>query len=506
MKAQDRQRLRRRKARIDRRLDGTCPWESARPVLGNRNLRYEVSGRVNATARGGIGLVHEFVRELGLPEAIDRNVVVLKRHFPYHESDHVLNLTYNLVTGGTCIEDIEKLRQDEAYLEVLGAQRVPDPTTAGDFLRRFDPDSLLGLAQAMNEVRPKVWARLPKRERALGTIDVDGTLAPTEGECKEGMGISYKGDWGYHPLVVTLANTREVLDVTNRPGNETSHQGAAWHLDQAKDQVLSGGFERVRYRGDTAFSLTEHFDRWSEEDAEFVFGYSAHPVLVDRADSLPERDWQPLVRRGPSRGARRARPANVKRRIVEENGYTNLTLEEEHITEFAYQPAACGRTYRMIALRKRIRVTKGQLRLADDVRYFFYVTNVPKSDLRAQSVVSEANDRCEQENVIEQLKNGVHAMRSPSDGLASNGAWMLIGALAWNIKQWMGVSLGRKMKREAAELLRMEFRRFLHSLIALPCQIVRTGRRVVLRLLSYSPWARVLLDGTAHFQTLRRRC
>ncbi len=139
--------------------------------------------------------------------------------------------------------------------------------------------------------------------------------------------------------------------------------------------------------------------------------------------------------------------------------------------------------------------------------YFFYVTNVPKSDLRAQSVVSEANDRCEQENVIEQLKNGVHAMRSPSDGLASNGAWMLIGALAWNIKQWMGVSLGRDgSKREAAELLNMEFRRFLHSLIALPCQIVRTGRRVVLRLLSYSPWARVLLDGTARFQTLRRRC
>ncbi len=220
MKAQDRQRLRRRKARIDRRLDGTCPWRARARCSGNRNLRYEVSGRVNATARGGIGLVHDFVRELGLPEAIDRNVVVLKRHFPYHESDHVLNLTYNLVTGGTCIEDIEKLRQDEAYLEVLGAQRVPDPTTAGDFLRRFDPDSLLGLAQAMNEVRPKVWASFPCASVRSAPSTWTARLRPRKVSARRAWGSRTRAIWGYHPLVVTLANTREVLDVTNRPGDE----------------------------------------------------------------------------------------------------------------------------------------------------------------------------------------------------------------------------------------------------------------------------------------------
>jgi len=355
-------------------------------------------------------------------------------------------------------------------------------------------------------VRPRGWSKLPKKARSLGIIDVDGTLAPTEGECKEGMGISYKGNWGYHPLLVTLANTGEVLSVANRPGNETSHQGAAWHLDQAMDQVLSGGFKRVRFRGDTAFSLTENFDRWDQEGAEFVFGFQAHEGLVTKADFLPEHSWQPLRRRTKNKrkGTPRARPENVKQRIVKENGYMNYELEEEHITEFAYRPAACKQPYRMIALRKRIRVTKGQLRLSDEIRYFFYVTNAPMHRIRAERVVFEANDRCNQENVIEQMKNGVHAMRVPSDGLDSNWAWMLIGALAWNIKQWMGVSLAKRMRREGEEIRRMEFRRFLHSLIALPCQIVHTARRTVLRVLTYSPWARVLIDGTDYFRSLRR--
>ena len=320
------------------------------------------------------------------------------------------------------------------------------------------------------------------------------------------MGLSYKGTWSYAPLLVTLANTNEVLSVANRPGNETSHQGAAWYMDEAIDQVLSGGFKRVRLRGDTAFSLTQNFDRWDEEDVEFVFGYSAAKGVVDRAEFLPERDWNPLRRQTKARRrtAPRAKPQNVKQRIVKENGYTNFHLEEEHITEFDYQPDVCKKSYRMIALRKRIRVTKGQLRLTDEVRYHFYVTNATQRSLSARRVVSEANDRCNQENIIEQMKNGVHAMEMPSNGLDSNWAWMLIGALAWNIKQWMGVCIAKRMRAEGAELRRMEFRRFLSSLILQPCQLVHTARRTVLRILAYSPWARVLIEGTEHFRMQRR--
>ena len=153
MNDHDTQRLEKRKARLDERLGGGAEWRF-RPMTEGANVRYEVADRVTATATGGIALIHELVRYLGLPEAIDRCLHIFKRHFPYFESDHVLNLVYNILAGGTCLEDIERLRSDEAYLNILGAERVPDPTTAGDFLRRFTTDLLLDLAQAINEVRP----------------------------------------------------------------------------------------------------------------------------------------------------------------------------------------------------------------------------------------------------------------------------------------------------------------------------------------------------------------
>ena len=504
MKTHDTQRMADRKARLDARLGGYQEWRLD-PVIEGTNIRYEVADRVTATPVGGIALIHELVRCLGLPESIDANLHLFKRHFPYSESDHVLNLAYNILAGGSCLEDIERLRSNEAYLNVLGAERIPDPTTAGDFLRRFSIDDLLDLAAAIDAVRPKVWKHLPPEKRRLARIDADGTLSTTTGECKGGMDVSYKGTWGYAPLIVSLANTGEILSTVNRPGSVPSHLGAAWHLDQAADQVLDGGFGKVLYRGDTDFALTRNFDRWTDEDKWFVFGIDAHPAFVARAEDIEESAWKPLQRRDKSkaRTTRRRRPVNVKEQVVVAREFTNLHLEEEHITEFDYTPGASKKTYRMIVLRKTIRVTKGQLYLKDDVRYFFYVTNTPKSWFSTREVVFEANDRCDQERLIGELNHGVHALRTPSNGLESNGAWLLITSLAWNLKAWLAICMPRNLKKEGREILRMEFRRFLHSLMLLPCQVVKTARRTVVRLLAYTPWANVLIDATEHFRRQR---
>ena len=221
-------------------------------MLAGSNTRYEVAGRAQGLPCGGIGLVHEFVRGLGLADAIDRHVHVLKRHIPYHESDHVLNLAYNVMAGGTCIEDLELLRTNEGYLDVLNTRRIPDPTTAGDFLRRFEESDIDDLMEAVHETQRMVWKRLCADECKLALIDVDGTIAPPTGECKEGMGLSYKGEWGYAPLVVSLANTREVLFAVNRSGNVPSHAQAPTYLDRAIELVRSGGF-RIRRRRATSF-------------------------------------------------------------------------------------------------------------------------------------------------------------------------------------------------------------------------------------------------------------
>jgi hypothetical protein len=451
-------------------------------MFRDANIHYQIAERTRAIGFGGIGAMHKLVCKLGLDRAINKNVRLLRRHVPYWESDHVLNLAYNVLTGGTCLEDIERLRNDETYMNGLDAERVPDPTTAGDFLRRFDQDSILALQETFNEARTKVWALQEASFRKEAIIDIDGTIAGTTGECKEGMDISYKGIWGYAPLIVSLANTNEVLYLANRPGNRPSSDGAAHWLDRSIDRV-SPVFEQVWVRGDTDFSLTRNFDRWDDR-VGFVFGYDAKKKLVAMADALPEGQWKRLKRpaRYEIQTEPRRRPENVKEQVVKTREFKKIRLQSEQVAEFEYQPVHCQKSYRMVVTRKNLTVEKGEARLFDDIRYFFYITNDRKKT--AAEIVLFANDRCNQENIIGQLKSGVNALRMPSDGLLSNWAYMVIASLAWNMKAWYGmVTLNPTVRRE---ILRMEYKRFLNSFILIPCQIVATGRRLIYRILTYT--------------------
>ena len=322
-------------------------------------------------------------------------------------------------------------------------------------------------------------------------------MAPTSGECKEGMEISYDGQWGYAPLIVTLANTGEVLYAVNRSGNRPSHEGAAEWLDRSIELVREAGFRKVRLRGDTDFSLTAHFDRWTEAGVEFDFGIDAHPSFVKWAEALPEARWKELGRPSQGKGKgkkRRQRRDKVKPEIVKRRGFKTLTLEREEIAEIDYRPSKAKRTYRMVILRKTILVEKGQKRLLPQTRYHFYVTNISARTLGTAGVVRENNRRCNQENVIEQLKNGVEALRMPSDTLVANWAYLVIAAQAWNLKAWMGLVLPARL--QARELVKMEYRRFLREVIEMPCQILRRGRQLVYRLLDVNGWSRLLLEGS----------
>jgi hypothetical protein len=446
------------------------------------NIRYEIADKTRAIGCGGIGALHKLVCKLGLDREINKNIFLLQRHVPYWESDHVLNIAYNVITGGTCLEDIERLRNDATYMNVFAAERIPDPTTAGDFLRRFDETSILELQETFNETRAKVWKLQDASFHKEAVIDVDGTIAETTGECKEGMDIAYNGIWGYAPLIVTLANTNEVLYLVNRPGSRPSSAGAAEWMDRAID-LVAPVFRKVRLRGDTDFSLTKNFDRWDEK-VGFVFGYDARRNLVEMADALPECCWKPLQRpaRYEVKTKERERRENVKEQVVKEREYQNICLRSEQVAEFNYRPTHCRKTYRMVVLRKNLTVEKGEIRLFDDIRYFFYITN--EWEMTPQEIVLFANDRCNQENVIGQLKSGVNALRMLSDGLLSNWAYMVIAALAWNLKAWYGLVMLEPATRR--DILRMEFKRFLNSFVFIPCQIVSTGRRLVFRILTYS--------------------
>ena len=488
------------KRRIERRLDKTVMPDLERPVFTAINIHYEIADRVHGLAHGGIGAFHLLGRRIGLIDAIDRRLHLLKIHLPYHESDHVLNLAYNALCDGTCLQDLELRRNDEVFLNALGARRIPDPTTAGDFCRRFQAADVHTLIDIANEVRQPVWARQPASFFDQAFIDMDGTLVPTDGECKAGVDIAYDGTWGYHPLVVSLGNTGEVLSVVNRSGNRPSHEGAAAEVDRALKVCLDGGFRKVLLRGDTDFSQTTHLDGWAADArVQFIFGLDATAARHMQADDLPADAWKLLERpaRYQVKTEPRSRPQRVKEQIVRERGFKNIRLEDEDVAEFSYRPAACRQDYRMVVIRKNLAVEQGEQRLFDDYRYFFYLTNDWTSS--SAEIVFLANDRCNQENLHAQLKGGVRALQAPLDTLESNWAYMVMVSLAWNLKAWWALwpqeTPGRWQERHREEkrtVLRMEFKTFVNTFMLLPCQIVRGGRRLIYRLLNWTCWQGLL--------------
>ena len=379
--------------------------ERAEPMITASNIHYEFADRVQGLGPGGIGAMLLLSRRIGLIRDIDHNLRLLKRHSPYHESDHVLNIAFNHLAGGKRIEHIELRRNDEVYLDALGAQRLPDPTTEGDFCRRFSEHDVVTLMDAIDQTRLRVWAQQPSSFFTEAFLDVDGTLVSTDAECKGGIGIAYNGVWGYHPLLISLANTSEPLYLMNRSGNRPSHDHAAGALDKMINLCRQAGFERIVLQGDTDFTQTAHLDRWDQAgDIRFIFGIDARATLKGLADDLPAEKYR-LLERPPRYAIKtkpREKPERIKSEIVRERGYKTINFLEEMVAEFDYRPLACNKSYRLIVVRKRLGVDQGQMRLFEEYRYLFYVTN--DRTRTAEEIVFAANDRCDQENLIANSK------------------------------------------------------------------------------------------------------
>jgi hypothetical protein len=488
-------RLRAEATAIQRRLERAVRPNVTGPVFGRANIAYELSARTKATGHGGIGVIAKLIGEVGLAGEIDSSLDLLKLHKPYYESDHVLNIAYNVLCGGQRLQDIEARRCDRVFLDGLGIESLPDPTTAGDFCRRFDEASIMALQEAVNRARLKVWQRQPEEFfKQPAVIDADASIVPTNAQTKEGMDISYNGIWGYSALVVSLANTKEPLYLGLLGANRPSHEGVVDYYDRAISLCREAGFTQIRLRGDTDFSLTTEFDRWDADGVRFVFGYDAKANLVQTAEREGEETYHELVTRAERQIATtpRTRPANVKDEIVRERNYKTLRQAAEDVVEFSYRPGKCKRDYRVIALRKNISVERGENVLFSEYRYFFYITN--DRDMTADEVINQARQRCNQENLISQLKSDVRALHAPVNTLNANWAYMTMAALAWSLKAWSALLLpvtprwAEYHNEQRRRLLTMEFRTFRQAFIQIPCQIITTGRRVRWRVLAYNQW------------------
>jgi hypothetical protein len=488
--------IKKRKENLTIRLENDNR-ENIRPEMCASMMDMDISEKVSAIHCGGIGVIHQLVNVLNIADMINERLNLLKRHKPYFESDHVLNMAYNIICGGRNIEDIELLRNNEAYLDATGAKRIPDPTTAGDFLRRFQEKDVRAFMDGMVDTTVNVWKKMMDKEsRRFGIIDVDGKVQETYGECKEGMDMSYKGLWGFSTLVTTEATSGAHLYVVNRPGNKLSQEGAGEWIDKSIEAVKRG-FERVYLRGDSAFSLTTKFDEWTRQGVGFIFGYDVRQNLIKMADLLGKNEWRPIERPKLRGRKNRRKKARVKDAMIEKREYRTIKQKNEYVGEFSYQPVKCKKSYRVIALKKIVDVTKGQQYLFEDVRYMFYITNI--HDMSAIDLLHFIRGRCDHENKIEQLDNGIHALKMPAAEFMANWAYMAVCALAWNLKSWLALCLPDAEKRR--KIIACEFKSFQNWIINIPCQILKTGRRIVYRFLNCNLWIEVIFTA---FDTLKR--
>ncbi len=329
------------------------PWpETSGRVFRLPKTDIEIDQRSEVTPYGGLSLFGAFVRRSQIAERLDDAVQLFKVHLPYHESDHILAIAANLFVGGTCLEDQTNLQRSEAVPHARCGSD-PDPTTAGDFLRRFEGSDLASLRRAHDALGARVGRAVQRRRGKLPlvTVDLDGHYKLLYGVQKEGADFNYKSQWSYHPLVASLAETGEYLAIRNRPGNVRSSEDAAQVMDAVLPQLKERG-ARLLVRGDSDFDRQDLRDMCKKHGAYIAIVGRAHTGRPEIAKAIPEqayrpfrpRAWRAVEERVRKQGFRaRARKPNRRRNRARERNYIHVMLTSAASRSRARRTCGCHR-------------------------------------------------------------------------------------------------------------------------------------------------------------------
>lgn len=481
------------------------PWPKTQGrVMRHPLLHLESDPRGEITHYGGLVLAQQFGRRFQVAQRLDNALTLFKRHAPYHESDHVLALAYTLYTDGTCLEDQAVLQGSEAVRRLVGACRIPDPTTAGDFLRRFrtvhDVERLSGVTDEIQEV---VWSKLPgkirrrRKKHEFALVDLDGHIKRLYGVQKEGADFSYNGRWSYQPLVVSLGGSGECLKVVNQPGSARPSDAAAEAVKEVLPRVKRH-FRGALVRGDTDFDRSDIFNAVMAEKAYFAIGGRVHPNRAALVERIAEKNWKPFFpraeRKQRSGSTRHGRTANYRRRKAAERRFRTLRTVAQWVSEIDYQPHGLAAACRMIVRRVLIEETDGQGALFEHFRYRLVMTNLPRS-YTARQIIDLTYQRCDQENVIEQFGHGIAGWRMPVAEFMGNSAWLEIARLAWNLGKWIA------QLALPSEVVRWEWKRFRRHFVYIAAKVLKLGRSWVVRLAGSHRFLPDILSAHARLQT-----
>jgi hypothetical protein len=431
----------------------------------------------------GVVPVRNLIERLDIASVIDTNVSVLRRHNPYFESDHILNFVYNFLTGGEVISDLERLQEAKGILKILGTNRIPDPTTAGDFLVRFRERDIQSFQCAFEQIQDTAFSFLDRRKKEIATVEHDSSIHEVYGQKKEGADYAYENTYSYQVQYVTLAETGDVLYQELREGNRYSSYGLSDILPGILDRV-GKQFRQLRYRADSASYDKAIVGTCDEREVTFYISADHTKPLMRAIQQIEESAWKRFRGKGLSgtkknrSGKRRKKRKNHKRRVQNRRKPNRDRRGKTTIASLFYQPEGWKRAYRYVVTRTEVVDRYGQQCLDDGLCKYLYhiiVTNdFESSDTRAMHI---ARARANQENLIKDFKYGLGLSHVPTGFFLANRIYFKIAALAWNIKTWMLNLL------ELGDGAVLRFKRFLYLWINHACIVSNTARdTVVVRL------------------------
>jgi hypothetical protein len=451
--------------------------ENNQAVFTNPHIKIEENKRATLCSMSGISCIRKLIEKLDIATKIDRRLKILKMHKPYMESDHILNFVYNFLTGGDAINDIERLQTNEGFLKIIGAESVPDPTTAGDFLVRFDREKIDTFQAIIDFIQDDAFSLLPERKKKAATIDADSSIHEVYGKKKEGADFAYDNTYSYNAYYMTLMETGDILYQDLRSGNTYSSNGTSEQLPKVIDR-LKKHFTNIIFRGDSAFYDKDIAAICDGRKTEFFITAKHTRKLLNEVVNIDEESWYPFVwKENRKTGKKRSKRRNNKLSVMRKYNKKPRKIISEEITSFDYMPAGWDKEYRMVIKRKKIENEDGQLYLNDALCKYVYQCIITNSKRTDKNVMLMAQGRGNQENYIKDFKYGLGLSHIPTGFFNANIIYFKIAALAWNIKTWF-LNI---IRAGSGAIIR--FKRFLVSWIFKAGIVAKNGNgRIIIRM------------------------
>jgi hypothetical protein len=370
-------------------------------IRPGHTIRLEVTDEP-LTVHTGLSLFYAMAEALEVPRILDQRVHVKERQRGYPESEHILALAANAFVGGDYLDDLEALREDIAIQKAIGRKEIPDPTTAGDFCRRFTLGHILQMNQAFAEIQAQVYQR--RKEITAWTIDVDAKVHEVYGAKKEGAEKSYNGIYSLQPMYAFVHETEEMLHSELRTGN--THPGAkAVAFLRRMSRKIPANIREIYLRSDSAFYNKEVVEFCEEKGWQFSITADQTGPLMRRVEDLPDSAWK-AVPGDPSLG----------------------------YAEVRYQPVNWPKAFRFLVRREK-KEKRAQEVLFAPLAYSYYVVVTNRAgDVR--SLMEVHDGRGAMERRIGQFTNEFLS-HLPLGGFMANWVYLLCAQLAYNLSYWL---------------------------------------------------------------------